>query len=180
MAGEGIKSLYYPGNPLVKIADPAFLGLHRQAEADMSFKVIEKVAPDEKVWVVVTVDGTPQVIEYSDLPTELAERREPDGRLQLWAGSIAIHLFELGFIQRLASGEIRLPFHRAIKKVPYVGDDGQVVRPEGPNAVKLSSSSSTHSLWPRDGRWSRRIAPRSSNRSRTRPAPTRPRPSASG
>ena len=29
--------------------------------------------------MVVQVDGRPQVIEYSDLPAELAERREPDG-----------------------------------------------------------------------------------------------------
>ncbi len=139
MASQGIKTLFYfqVDNPLVKIADPAFLGLHNQARAEMSFKVIEKVAPDEKVGVVVTVDGKPQVIEYSDLPAELAERREPDGRLQLWAGSIAIHLFELAFIDRLASGEIRLPFHRAIKKVPYVGDDGRIVKPEPPNAVKF-------------------------------------------
>ncbi len=139
MASRGIKTLFYfqVDNPLVRIADPAFLGLHAQARAEMSFKVIEKVAPDEKVGVVVTVDGTPQVIEYSDLSAELAERREPDGRLQLWAGSIAIHLFELAFIERLASGEIRLPFHRAIKKVPYAGDDGQIVKPESPNAVKF-------------------------------------------
>jgi UDP-N-acetylglucosamine/UDP-N-acetylgalactosamine diphosphorylase len=139
MASQGVKTLFYfqVDNPLVKIADPAFLGLHSQAGAEMSFKVIEKVAPDEKVGVVVSVDGTPQVIEYSDLSAELAERREPDGRLQLWAGSIAIHLFELAFIERLASGEIRLPFHRAIKKVNYVNDDGQVVRPGSPNAVKF-------------------------------------------
>ena len=32
-----------------QIADPAFLGLHRQADAEMSFKVIEKLAPDEKL-----------------------------------------------------------------------------------------------------------------------------------
>ena len=93
---RGIRTLFYfqVDNPLVQIADPAFLGLHRQADAEMSFKVIEKLAPDEKLGVVVTVDGRPQVIEYSDLPPELAERREPEGRLELWAGSIAIHLFE--------------------------------------------------------------------------------------
>lgn len=139
MEARGIKTVFYfqVDNPLVKIADPAFLGLHAQARAEMSFKVIEKVAPDEKVGVVVAVDGTPQVIEYSDLPADLAERREPDGRLQLWAGSIAIHLFELDFIRRLAAGPIRLPFHRAIKKVSYVAEDGQVVKPEAPNAVKF-------------------------------------------
>ncbi len=51
----GVRTLFYfqVDNPMVRIADPAFLGLHRQADAEMSFKVIEKLAPDEKVGVVV-------------------------------------------------------------------------------------------------------------------------------
>ena len=139
MDGQGIKTLFYfqVDNPLVKIADPAFLGLHLHAKAEMSFKVIEKIVPEEKVGVVVTIDGKPQVIEYSDLPAELAERRAPDGRLELWAGSIAVHLFEFAFVQRLASGPIGLPFHRAIKKVPFVDETGQAVQPDAPNAVKF-------------------------------------------
>ena len=75
-------------------ADPAFLGLHRQTRDEISFKVIEKHAPDEKLGVVVNVDGTPQVIEYSDLSPELAERREG------WAagrrGAVPIYLEPLG------------------------------------------------------------------------------------
>jgi UDP-N-acetylglucosamine/UDP-N-acetylgalactosamine diphosphorylase len=135
----GVRTLFYfqVDNPMVKIADPAFLGLHRQAEAEMSFKVIEKVAPAEKLGVIVRVDGRPQVIEYSDLPTELAELREPDGSLQLWAGSIAVHALERSFVERLVEGDVRLPFHRAIKKVPFVGESGEVVKPDAPNAVKF-------------------------------------------
>jgi UDP-N-acetylglucosamine/UDP-N-acetylgalactosamine diphosphorylase len=138
MRSRGVRTLFYfqVDNPLVEIAAPAFLGYHRQAEADMSFKVIEKLAPDEKLGVVVSVDGRPQVIEYSDLPADLAERREPDGSLELWAGSIAIHLLDLDFVSRLATTH-KLPFHRAIKKVPYVGDSGTVNSPAAPNAVKF-------------------------------------------
>src|SRR5262249_44181919 len=100
MQQMGVRTLFYfqVDNPPVQVADPAFLGLHRQAEADLSFKVIEKVAPDEKVGVVVRALGRPQVIEYSDLPAELAERRAPDGSLELWAGSIAVHVLERVFI----------------------------------------------------------------------------------
>ena len=138
MRAMGVRTLFYfqVDNPLVEIADPAFLGLHRDREAEVSFKVIEKLAPDEKLGVVVTVDGSPQVIEYSDLPNELAERREPDGNLQLWAGSIAVHIFERAFIERLLGG-LNLPFHRAIKKVPYLDNSGTLVQPEAPNAVKF-------------------------------------------
>ncbi len=55
MRERGVRTLFYfqVDNPLVKIADPAFLGLHRQADAEMSFKVVEKVSPDEKLGVVV-------------------------------------------------------------------------------------------------------------------------------
>lgn len=136
----GVRTLFYfqVDNPLVKIADPAFLGLHRQADAEVSFKVVEKVRPEEKVGVVVESDGRPRVIEYSDLPPDLAERREADGRLELWAGSIAIHVFERAFVERvvrLAS----LPFHRAVKKVRHVDADGRTIHPTEPNAVKFET-----------------------------------------
>lgn len=138
MRGLGVRTLFYfqVDNTLVKIADPAFLGLHRQADAEMSFKVVEKLTPEEKLGVVVSVDGRPRVIEYSDLPAELAERRNPEGGLEFWAGSIAVHLLEREFIERLVEG-LHLPFHRAIKKVPFVDESGREVEPDEPNAVKF-------------------------------------------
>jgi len=139
MRERAVRTLFYfqVDNPMVRIADPAFLGIHRQADAEMSFKVIEKLAPEEKLGVVVLVDGRPQVIEYSDLPAELSEMRAPDGGLRLWAGSIAIHVLERSFVERLVEGDAKLPFHRAIKKVSFVGPDGEVVKPAAPNAVKF-------------------------------------------
>ena len=138
MRDRGVRTLFYfqVDNPLVEIADPAFLGHHRQASAEMSFKVIEKVVPDEKLGVVVLVEGRPEVIEYSDLPADLAERRGPDGGLELWAGSIAIHVLERAFVERLVS-DLKLPFHRALKKVAHVDGSGQAVTPSEPNAVKF-------------------------------------------
>ncbi|MEO6811485.1 MAG: UTP--glucose-1-phosphate uridylyltransferase [Isosphaeraceae bacterium] len=139
MRERGIRTLFYfqVDNPLVQIAEPGFLGLHRKAEAEVSFKVVEKVHPDEKVGLVVEVDGRPQVIEYSDLPAELAERREPEGSLELWAGSIAIHLFEREFVERLVTSGASLPFHRALKRVPTLDDAGRLIEPAEPNAVKF-------------------------------------------
>lgn len=141
MRDRGIKTIFYfqVDNPLVQICDPAYLGLHLMDEADISFKVVEKQRPEEKVGVVVRVDGHAQVIEYSDLPEELSERREPDGGLQLWAGSIAIHCFDRAFLERLVSGEGQLPIHRALKKVPHVNEGGNPVEPDSPNAVKFET-----------------------------------------
>lgn len=139
MRERGVRTIFYfqVDNPLVRIADPEFIGLHRLAQAEIAFKVVEKHAPEERVGVIVAVDGHSQVIEYSDLPRALAEAREPDGRLRFAAGSIAIHLLELPFIERLVRGDRPLPFHRAIKKVPYVDAKGEIVTPTQPNAVKF-------------------------------------------
>ena len=138
MRDQGVQTLFYfqVDNPLVQIAEPSFIGLHREAGAELSFKVVERLTPEEKLGAIVSINGRPQVIEYTDLPPELAGRRVPEGALELWAGSIAVHVLERSFIERLAR-EHRLPFHRAVKKVPHLGADGQIVMPDEPNAVKL-------------------------------------------
>ena len=138
MRDRGVRTLFYfqVDNPLVRIAEPSFIGLHREANAEVSFKVVERTSPDEKLGVVVTVDGRPQVIEYSDLPTELAGRRLPEGPLELWAGSIAVHILERSFIERIVAAH-SLPFHRALKKVACVDESGQILKPAEPNAIKF-------------------------------------------
>lgn len=141
MKQAGVHTIYYyqVDNPFVQIADPLFLGLHRQHQAEMSFKVVEKIQPDEKLGLVVQINGVTQVIEYSDLDPELAQRRNPEGGLELWAGSIAVHLLEREFVERLMESGGKLPFHRAVKKVPYVNSDGQQVQPDAPNAIKFET-----------------------------------------
>jgi UDP-N-acetylglucosamine/UDP-N-acetylgalactosamine diphosphorylase len=145
LARRGVRQLFYfqVDNPLVKIADPAYLGYHLDAGAEMSLKVVAKNDPYEKVGTVVQEGEAPaelgrlRVIEYSDLPDELAAQRTPDGELVFWAGSIAIHLFDLAFLDRLAQNAAMLPFHRAVKRVPYLDDDGVLVMPAEPNAIKF-------------------------------------------
>ena len=67
-----------------------------------------------------------------------ASRRTPTAALRFNAGSIAIHALRVAFIERLNhGGRLKLPWHRAEKKVPYVDDAGNAVKPDKPNAVKL-------------------------------------------
>jgi len=141
MRAGGVDTIFYfqVDNPLTRIADPSFIGFHRQARAEVSFKVVEKTAPEERVGVVVRTGDRHAVIEYSDLPDELAQERTPDGGLALWAGSIAVHVFDRAFVERLAAGGAHLPFHRAVKRVPYLGPDGRMVEPDEPNAVKFET-----------------------------------------
>ncbi|HLJ12796.1 MAG TPA: UDPGP type 1 family protein, partial [Planctomycetaceae bacterium] len=139
MRRRGIDFLYYHqvDNPLARVCDPAFLGFHAQSACEVSTKVVAKLSPEEKMGVVVDIDGRTQVIEYSDLPQEEAARRDAHGELLFWAGSTAMHVFSRSFFERLMQHKVELPFHRAIKKVPCLDDAGRLVEPAGENAVKF-------------------------------------------
>jgi UDP-N-acetylglucosamine/UDP-N-acetylgalactosamine diphosphorylase len=140
MRSRGVEHLSYfqVDNPLVHCIDPLFLGLHDLTGSEMSSKTVPKTNPLERVGNFVLGDGVTQVIEYSDLPEELATQTNPDGTLRFNAGSIAIHALRVSFVERLnEGGRLRLPWHRAEKKVPFVNERGERIRPDKPSAVKL-------------------------------------------
>ncbi len=140
MARRGIELISYfqVDNPLVRCVDPLFLGLCDLRGAEMSAKCLPKRDPMEKLGNFCVVDGKVTVIEYSDMPEELALACTPDGRLKFSAGSIAIHVISRAFVERLtANNRCELPMHRAEKIVPYVDDSGVLIKPDKANAVKL-------------------------------------------
>jgi UDP-N-acetylglucosamine/UDP-N-acetylgalactosamine diphosphorylase len=139
LKASGIKNVFYfqVDNPLVKIADPTFLGHHAAARAEVSSKVVAKRGPKEKVGVFARVDGRCAIVEYSDLPEELATATDESGRLKLWAGNPAIHLFDVAFLDKMTRDPEALPFHIAKKKVPHIDDAGRPVEPKAENALKF-------------------------------------------
>jgi UDP-N-acetylglucosamine/UDP-N-acetylgalactosamine diphosphorylase len=140
MRARGVEHLSYfqVDNPLVHVIDPLFIGLHDITGSEMSSKAIPKANALEKVGNFVIGDGKTQVIEYSDLPESLAVQTNADGSLKFNTGSIGIHALRVSFVEALnAEGQLKLPWHRAEKKVPFVDESGNLVKPEKPNAVKL-------------------------------------------
>ena len=133
-------SYFQVDNPLVKMCDPLFIGLHELEHSDMSAIMLAKTGPREKLGNFCVSGGKLHIIEYSDLPDELAEKRNSDGSLAFVAGSPAIHMISRRFVAELtAEGVLKLPWHRADKKIPTVNDAGEPVKPESPNGVKLES-----------------------------------------
>jgi len=139
MHGRGIRHLFYfqVDNPLVQICHPEFLGYHLLSGSEITTQVVAKEDPLERVGNVVRVGDRLHMIEYSDLPDEVARRRKPDGSLAIWAGSIAVHAMSVDFLARTAGQADALPFHVARKKVPYIDASGNRVEPEEPNAIKF-------------------------------------------
>jgi UDP-N-acetylglucosamine/UDP-N-acetylgalactosamine diphosphorylase len=139
LAARGVRHVYYfqVDNPLVKIAEPTFLGHHLMRRSEASSKIVAKRSPQEKVGVFAQVDGRCTLIEYSDLPADLGKQTDEGGRLRLWAGNPAIHLFDMAFLERVTRGADRIPFHVAKKKVPHIDHRGEPVQPEHENALKF-------------------------------------------
>ncbi len=135
----GIKYLFYGqvDNPLLQVCDPLTIGAHILSESEMTTQVIRKTDPLQKVGNVVSVDGKLRIIEYSDLPEAIARQVNSDGSPRLWAGSIAVHVFDVAFLARCIDQASALPFHLAHKRVAHIDARGNVVHPSEPNAVKF-------------------------------------------
>jgi UDP-N-acetylglucosamine/UDP-N-acetylgalactosamine diphosphorylase len=135
-----IISYFQVDNPLVPPIDPVFIGCHADAKSDMSSKMARKRDAGEKVGNFCVSGGRLHVVEYSDLPKELAGQRLPDGGLRFTAGSIAIHILDRRFVERLTSAaRFALPFHRAEKKIAFIDDQGLPHNPQKPNGIKFET-----------------------------------------
>jgi len=141
MQKRGVEFISYwqIDNALINIFDPLFIGLHALDNAEMSAKTAIKTGPKEKVGNFCLVDGKVTVIEYSDLPDDLAEKRNPDGSLVFKLGSIAIHIISTSFVERLNAHGFALPLHRAVKVIPHIDQKGRFIKPTEPNGVKLET-----------------------------------------
>lgn len=140
LKSRGVRHIFYfqVDNPLVKIADPGYVGRHSETNSEVSSKVVFKDRPEEKVGVLALVDGRCGIVEYSDMPAEMAGERDASGTLVFRAGNPAIHVFAVDFLERVTSGADRLAFHVARKKVPYYDPaTDTLVSPTTENALKF-------------------------------------------
>lgn len=135
MRARGIKSVFFfqVDNPLVEIADPAFIGYHVLQKSEYSLKLCAKRDPFEKVGIPMQFGKTFRMVEYTEMTKEQC-LREKDGKLYFCYGSPAIHVFDRAFLAREAAKA--MPLHLAFKKIPFVAD-GKIVQPKEPNGYKF-------------------------------------------
>ncbi len=133
---EGIEwlNIFAVDNVLQRIGDPVFLGATIQAKVNVGAKVVRKNAPDEKVGVVCLEDGKPSIIEYYELTDELMNSKNEKGEPAYNFGAILNYLFSVNALETKFGGEI--PIHVVEKKIPYINEAGELVKPEEPNGYK--------------------------------------------
>ena len=137
MKKRGVKTLFYfqVDNPMVEVADPAFIGLHTIEKSEYSLKLCAKRDPNEGLGMVVKRDGHFDMIEYTEMTDEMNNRRTKTGDLYFKFGSPAIHVFDRAFLERLAAKD--MPLHLAHKKIATVDEKGNVVKATEPNGYKF-------------------------------------------
>lgn len=121
-------------NVLQSIADPVFDGAVLEGGYSVGSKVIRKVNPQEKVGVMCTEDGRPSIVEYIELTEDMLTQRDENGEYAYNFGVILNYLFKVDKLVNLL--ERKLPYHKSAKKIPYINEAGELVKPEEPNGYK--------------------------------------------
>ena len=136
---EGIEwlNIFAVDNVLQKIADPCFIGATILSGSESGSKVVAKADPQERVGVLCLEDGKPSIVEYYEMTEEMITHREPDGKLSYNYGVILNYLFRTDKLTDMLNDA--LPVHVVNKKVPYIDDNGELVKPSEPNAYKFET-----------------------------------------
>lgn len=138
LESEGIEwlNIYAVDNVLQRICDPVFVGATILSGCACSGKVVRKTSPEERVGVLCKEDGRPAIIEYYEMPTDLAALRGDDGRLVYCYGVILNYLFSVKGLNAIYSD--KLPCHLAFKAIPHI-EGGVKVTPAEPCGYKFET-----------------------------------------
>jgi len=124
-------------NVLQRIADPVFVGATLISGVEAGAKVIRKNDPYERVGVLCLEDGHPSIVEYYELSEEMAHAKNEKGERLYNFGVTLNYLFKKDSLIALLERE--LPLHRVEKKIPYMDESGNKIKPEAPNGYKYEN-----------------------------------------
>ena len=138
MRARGVEwlNVFAVDNVLQRIADPVFIGATCLSGEDSGAKLVKKVSPEERVGVLCTRGGKPDIIEYYELNHEMEIATDEAGELLYANGVILNYLFRVSALDEVASRKI--PVHRVKKKVPFY-DGEKTVFPQTENAYKYET-----------------------------------------
>lgn len=122
-------------NVLQRIADPCFIGATLATGSAVGAKVVRKVSPQEKVGAMCLEDGKPSIVEYYEMTQELMDAKDEQGNPAYNFGVILNYLFRTADLEEIVGK--KLPLHVVEKKIPYLNDAGEYVKPEKPNGCKF-------------------------------------------
>ena len=135
----GVKFLnvFAVDNVLQKMADPVFVGATLGAGAVCGSKVVAKADPNERVGVLCLEDGRPSIVEYYEMTDEIIHSRDDKGNLLYNYGVILNYLFDVKTLTDILNRS--MPTHVVEKKIPYINEKAELVKPQEPNGYKFET-----------------------------------------
>lgn len=139
MKARGIEWIFISGvdNVLAGLVDPIAVGLAVAEGTLATGKSVVKRNPEEKVGVFCKRNGRPYVIEYTEITDEMANAKDSNGELIYGESHILTNLFNIKALENISQN--KLPYHKAFKKAKYMDENGEIIRPEKPNAYKYET-----------------------------------------
>lgn len=139
MKERGIEWMFIAGvdNILANMIDPILIGLAIEKNVLAAGKSVVKSNPKEKVGVFCRKDNRPSVIEYTEISDEMAEMIDENGELLYGESHILCNMFNIRAIEEISKN--KLPYHAAFKKATYKNEQGEIIKPESPNAYKFEA-----------------------------------------
>ena len=122
-------------NLLLKYVDELLIGITVNSKMQIGSRTVLKRSPEERVGVFCKQNNKVKVIEYTEMPNDIACITNDNGELVFGESHIMCNLFSLDAIKKLSSKEFE--YHIAFKKCNYVDKYGKYIEPKEPNAYKF-------------------------------------------
>ncbi len=135
--GVEFLNIFAVDNVCQRIADPCFVGAMIDGNYRSACKVVSKTAPEEKVGVLCLEDGKPSIVEYYELTEEMRYQKDDAGELAYRYGVILNYLFNMEDLEK--NLENNMAVHIVKKKIQYVNEAGEIVKPETENGYKFET-----------------------------------------
>ncbi len=137
LVAQGVEfiNVFSMDNVLQRICDPVFIGATLLSGCNCGAKVVSKNAPGEKVGALCLKDGLPTIVEYYEMGEELAAEKDETGKLKYRFGVILNYLFRVEQMYKIVNG--KMPLHIVEKKIPYIDEAGNEVKPTKENGYKF-------------------------------------------
>ena len=137
MENRKLQWLFISGidNVLLDPLDPIFIGYTINSKLEIGSKTLFKENPKDLSWVFARKNGKPSIVDCENFTEQISLIQDKKGKYLYREKNMLAHLFSLKAIKFMS--DVKLPYHRAFRKNPFVNSEGMKQVPDSPNIYKF-------------------------------------------
>lgn len=136
---KGVKYTFLNGvdNVLTNPVDYTLIGLMKSKNVELACKSVVKRNLNEPVGAFCYNDNLPHIVEYINLPEEMRSLTDEKGNLIYADSNIVSNLLSVSLLEKIVDKPLK--YNKAIKKISYMSENGEIIKPTEPNAYKFET-----------------------------------------